>query len=74
MPLNDRLGAIIYAQINSTSNITSTSKKQFEILTNEFPPVLERIIKIAQEKIIEARKLMDEKEAPYTTGRIPVWN
>jgi hypothetical protein len=74
MPLYDRLGAIIYAQINSTSNITSTSKKQFEILSNEFPTVLERIKKIAQEKIVEARKLMDEKDAPYTIGRIPVWN
>lgn len=74
MPLNDRLGAIIYAQISSSSNITSTSKTQYEILKKEFPVLLERLRVVAQEKMVEARKLMDEKEAPYTIGRIPVWN
>ncbi len=74
MPLSDRLSSIVYAQINSTSNITSTSREQFEILKREFPPVLERLKSIAQVKIEKIRKLMDEKDAPYTQGRIPIWN
>jgi photosystem II stability/assembly factor-like uncharacterized protein len=74
MPLNSRLRGIISTQISSSSDITSTSKMQFEILKEEFPPVLERLRKIAQEQMVEARKLMDEKNAPYTIGRIPIWN
>ncbi|MHC1702890.1 MAG: WD40/YVTN/BNR-like repeat-containing protein [Tenuifilaceae bacterium] len=73
MPLNVRLGEIIDTQINSTSDITSTSKMLFNILKEEFPPVLERLRIVAQQKMVEARKLMDENNAPYTTGRVPVW-
>jgi hypothetical protein len=47
---------------------------QFDILKDEFPPVLQRIRIIAQEKIVNARRMMDAKDAPYTPGRIPVWN
>ncbi len=74
VPLNNRLRDVINTQINSTSEITGTSRMQVEILKEEFPPVLERISNIARNKIVEARKLMDEAKAPYTPGRIPVWN
>lgn len=73
MPLNQRLRDIVYTQINSTSDITGTSKMQFDILKEEFPPVLERIRKVAEEMMLKARKMMDEKDAPYTRGRIPTW-
>lgn len=73
MPLNQRLRDIVYTQINSTSDITGTSKMQFDILKDEFPPVLERIRKVAEEMMLKARKMMDEKDAPYTRGRIPTW-
>jgi hypothetical protein len=74
VPLNQRLRDIIYTQLNSTSDITGTSRMQFDILKDEFPPVLQRIRIIAQEKIVNARRMMDAKDAPYTPGRIPVWN
>jgi len=74
VPLNQRLRDVIYTQLNSTSDITGTSRMQFDILKDEFPPVLQRIRVIAEEKIVEARTMMDAKEAPYTPGRIPVWN
>ena len=73
MPLNLRLRDVISTQISSTSDITSTSKMQFDILKEEFPPVLERIRKVAEEMMVKARKMMDEKDAPYTRGRIPTW-
>ncbi len=73
MALNLRLRDVISTQINSTSDITSTSKMQFEILKEEFPPVLDRIRKVAEEMMVKARKMMDEKDAPYTRGRIPTW-
>ncbi len=69
----NRLNNIIYTQINSTSNITSTSKTGFEILKEEFPPVLNQVTEIAKIRIVELRKIMDDMEAPYTPSRIPVW-
>lgn len=73
MPLISRLYELIDTQINSTSDITSTSTMLYNILKEEFPPVLDKVKAIAQTKMVEARILMDEKGAPYTTGRIPVW-
>ncbi|MDY0201753.1 MAG: hypothetical protein RBR40_12280 [Tenuifilaceae bacterium] len=74
MPLNQRIRDVVYTQINSTSDITGTSKMQFEILKEEFPPVLMRIRSIAETKILKARQMMDKMDAPYTPGRIPTWN
>ena len=74
MPMYRRLNSIINTQIQSTSNITSTSSRSFEILKNEFPPVLEKAKAIAEVKIKEVREMMDELNAPYTSGRIPSWN
>jgi hypothetical protein len=73
MPLFSRLNELIDTQISSTADITATSTMLFNILKDEFPTVLERIKAIAEVKIVEARKLMDEKNAPYTPGRVPVW-
>jgi hypothetical protein len=73
MPLMKRLNSIIYAQINSTSDITTTSKASYEILKEKFPPVLESVKSIAETDLPEVRKMLDELNAPYTKGRIPEW-
>ena len=73
MPLMYRLSNVIYTQINNTSAITSTSKTGFEILKEEFPPVLDKVKGIATTEIVELRKMMDEMNAPYTPCRIPEW-
>jgi hypothetical protein len=73
VPLYSRLSDLIETQINSTADITGTSTMLFNILKEEFPPVLERIRKVAEVKIVEVRKMMDDKNAPYTYGRVPVW-
>ncbi len=74
MSLNGRLRDMIYTQINSTADITGTSRMNFNILKEEFPPVLDAIRTIAEDKMVEARKIMDQMEAPYTRGRVPEWN
>ena len=73
MPLMNRLYGVIYTQINSTSEVTSTSKTGFEILKEEFPPVLQKVKNIATDEIVKLRKMMDEMNAPYTPCRIPEW-
>jgi photosystem II stability/assembly factor-like uncharacterized protein len=73
MPLYNRLNTIIYTQINSTSNITSTSRNSFKILLEEFPPVLEKIRQLAEVQLPALRLQLDNQQAPYTPGRIPIW-
>ncbi len=71
LSLYRRLNSIVYAQIESTSDITETSKMSFTILKEKYPPLLEQITQIANTKLPEIRKTMDDLNAPYTPGRIP---
>ena len=71
LSLQRRLYSIIYAQISSTSNITGTSKMSFDILKEEYPPLLEQINEIANVKLPEIRQIMNDLGAAYTPGRIP---
>ncbi|TAJ12851.1 glycosyl hydrolase [Marinilabiliaceae bacterium JC017] len=73
MPLYVRLESVIWAHIESTSDITATENTSFQILKEAFPPVLTQITNIAQTKIKTLRALMDQMDAPYTPGRIPQW-
>lgn len=72
-PLNQRLNDMVWGHWGSTSGITATEKQQYEILSEEFPPVLEQIKKVYEEDILELEKALDEMNAPWTPGRIPNW-
>jgi photosystem II stability/assembly factor-like uncharacterized protein len=70
MPLNRRLGSIIWTHMQSTSGLTRTEKDNYAILKEEFPPLLEELKIINTElKALEGR--LDELNAPWTPGRIP---
>ncbi len=71
LPLYRRLNSIVYAQIESTSDITQTSKMSFNILKEKYPPLLGQITQIADKKLPAIRKIMNSLNAPYTPGRIP---
>ena len=71
LSLYRRLNSIIYAQMSSTSNITETSKMSFSILKDKYPPILKQITEIANTKLPEIRKMLDNMGAAYTPGRIP---
>jgi photosystem II stability/assembly factor-like uncharacterized protein len=71
MPLLRRLNSIIYAQINSSSGITRTSEMSFDILKQDFPPLLEKLSRIAETTLPELRNQLDKLGAAYTPYRIP---
>jgi len=71
LPIYERLNTIIYAQLTSTSGITKTSGMSFNILKDEYPPVLNRLIQITDIQIIGLRQLMNRLNAAYTPYRIP---
>ncbi|OFX83119.1 MAG: glycosyl hydrolase [Bacteroidetes bacterium GWF2_33_16] len=72
VPLTQRLYYMIEAQINSTSAITSTSKKSLEIINEEFPPLLKKLEEIATKDIKNLETKLEQAKAPWTPGRIPV--
>ncbi|NOR74096.1 MAG: glycosyl hydrolase, partial [Draconibacterium sp.] len=72
--LNDRLGSITYTHMGSTSGITSTEKQGYEILKEEFPPVLEALKRIVENDIPALETELTKIGAPWTPGRLPVWN
>jgi len=71
--INDRLGSIIWTHYSSTSAITQTQRDGFEILKEEFPPILEELKEIYNDKLPVVENELDAMGAPYTPGRIPEW-
>jgi len=68
--MSDRLGSIIYTSWQSTSAPTSTQRMNYEILINEFPPVLIELNSIS-ENISKMEQELDAMKAPHTPGRVP---
>jgi photosystem II stability/assembly factor-like uncharacterized protein len=73
VPINDRLGIITYAHMGSTSGITTSEKRNYEILKAEFPPVLAALKRIVETDIPALEAELNKIGAPWTPGRLPVW-
>ncbi len=73
VPLNSRLGTITYTHMGSTSGITNTEKQNYEILKEEFPPVLDALKRIVETDIPALEAELNKIGAPWTPGRLPVW-
>lgn len=73
VPLNDRLGMITYTHMSSTSGITTTEKQNYDILVEEFPPVLEALRVIVENEVPKLEAELNKMNAPWTPGRLPVW-
>ena len=71
--LNQRMGYLAYSHWSSTAGVTQSQKDAYDILAEEFPPILEQLRRI---KNVDLKALEDELEAagaPWTPGRIPEW-
>ncbi len=70
MPLSNRFENIAFVSWQSTSEPTKTQLQNYDILMEEFPPVLEKLKEIdASLKNLETE--LDKLNAPYTPGRVP---
>jgi len=73
VPLNDRLSNITYTHMGSTSRITTTEKQAYEILSDEFPPVLQTLKNIVVNEIPALEAELNNINAPWTPGRLIDW-
>lgn len=70
--LAGRVNQIIYEQWDSFSAPTQTQKDAYQIVADEFPPLLEKLKQLAEDaKNIEEK--LEAMGAPYTPGRWPEW-
>jgi hypothetical protein len=74
VPLNIRLSGISSGFIGNLSAISSTEKNSLAILKEEFPPVLAKLQRIFENDIPSLEKQLNQLNAPWTPGRLPVWN
>jgi hypothetical protein len=72
--LNDRLSAVMAPHWSSTSAVTQTQIDQYNLLAEEFPPILEKLKTIADVDLRAVEEELDRIGAPWTPGRIPSWN
>lgn len=73
VPLNDRLSIVTYTHMGSTTGITTTEKQAYDILAEEFPPVLETLKGIVENDIPALEAELNKLNAPWTPGRIIDW-
>ena len=71
VPLNDRLSVLIYTHWSSTSGITGNQRTAYKILTEEFPPVYNKVKNIAEVEMVLLQKEMDKLNSTWTPGRLP---
>ncbi|MCB0846097.1 MAG: glycosyl hydrolase, partial [Bacteroidetes bacterium] len=70
--ITSRIGRATYGLYGTTSAPTQTMKDAYDIVSEEFAPILEELKGIVKE-IQDMEKKLEEYGAPYTPGRIPVW-
>ena len=73
VPLLERLSNLVYAHYSSTSAITGSERADFQILKDEFPPVLNALKVLVEKQIPELESKLNKVNAPWTPGRLPVW-
>jgi hypothetical protein len=72
--IGDRIGALVYSHWGSTSRVSETQMQMYDILAEEFPPILEQLKKISEVELKGLEAELDAIGAPWTPGRIPEWS
>jgi photosystem II stability/assembly factor-like uncharacterized protein len=73
VPLSNRLSALVYSHWGSTSAVSATQIEMYDILAEEFPPILEQLKQISEVELKALEAELDAAGAPWTPGRIPEW-
>ncbi len=72
--INERVGALVYSHWGSTSRVSETQMQMYDILAEEFPPILDELRNIAEVKLKALEAELDAIGAPWTPGRMPEWS
>jgi hypothetical protein len=70
--LRSRARNAAFDNMRATTNITGTSKRNYEIAADEFAPILEKV-KDLQDEFGRMDQQLTDMGAPLTPGRLPDW-
>ena len=71
--IRSRVQGIVSGQITSTSAPTATQEESYRIASEEFNTVLPELTKLIKTDLVEIENKLEEIKAPWTPGRVPVW-
>lgn len=66
-----RLYTLYEPHAESTSAITETQKKSYDIIIEQMKPILESLDRIENKDLKELESILEDAGAPWTPGRIP---
>lgn len=73
MSIGDRLGAMAYEIWSTSSAPTTTQREALRIAGVAFRTELENLRRLVDLDVKNVEKKLEEAKAPYTPGRVPVW-
>jgi len=72
--LNSRLGTLIWTHWRSTAGVTENERTAYKVLTDEFPPVYNKLKNIGEVEIKQLQNKMEKINSPWTPNRLPELN
>ncbi len=69
--VGNRIGSLVYSLFASTSAPTKTNMDGYDIVSEEFPPILEKVKKLVNEDLKGLQDRLLELGAPYTPYALP---
>lgn len=74
LSISDRVGYAGRASVQSLTKPTTTQKEQYAIAAKEFATELAKLKQLADVDLPALEKKLDAFGAPWTPGRLPVWD
>jgi len=71
--ISERVGYVVGAQRMSTARPTQTQLNQYSAASQEFEGVLNQLRQLIEVDLSKLEKQLESAGAPWTPGRIPVW-
>jgi len=70
----DRLNELAWGMWRTTSSPTQTQRESFNVVSEEFTPILAQIKRLIEIDLDNLEVQMEQYGAPWTPGRVPGWN
>ena len=73
LAIADRVEAIVDSQWVSTASVTGTNQDAYRIAAEAFAAELSRLRALVEGDLRKLEQAMEQAGAPWTPGRVPVW-
>lgn len=71
--ISARVDEVVYGLWQTSSDPTESYKQNYQIASDEFKPVIERLKALVEIDVKNLEREMEKLGAPWTPGRFPDW-